>query len=56
MKDHGQGFDAEKTYNTLGVILMRDISSSLDDERIEIDTNNDGTEIKIYCTLEEEEE
>ncbi len=54
VKDHGQGFDAKKTYNTLGVTLIRDISTSLDDESIEINTK-DGTEIKIYCTLEEEE-
>jgi len=53
VKDHGKGFDAEKTYNTLGVTLIRDISRTLDNERIEINAK-DGTEIKIYCMLEEE--
>ena len=51
IKDNGKGFDAEKTYNTLGVTLMKDISTFLDDEHIEINTN-EGTEIKIYCALQ----
>jgi two-component sensor histidine kinase len=52
VKDHGKGFDMQKMYNTLGVTLMKDISTSLDDEKIEIDVK-DGTEIRIYCTLQE---
>jgi len=53
VKDYGKGFDAEKTYNTLGVTLMKDLSNALDNENIEINTKN-GTEIKVYCTLEKE--
>ena len=51
IRDYGKGFDTEKTYNTLGVTLMKDISTSLDDENIAIQSDKNGTEIKIYCAL-----
>lgn len=51
VKDYGQGFDAQKEYHTLGMTLMKDLSRSLDDKCMEINIEN-GTEIKIYCTLE----
>ncbi|MEA1954598.1 MAG: sensor histidine kinase [Campylobacterota bacterium] len=50
VKDYGKGFYTQKSYNTLGVTLMKDLSATLDDKGIEIDTSN-GTEIKIYCAL-----
>lgn len=53
IKDYGKGFDTDKRYNTLGVTLMRDISRSLNGQEMEINNKN-GTEIKIYCTLNEE--
>ena len=53
VKDYGKGFDTDKKYNTLGVTLMKDISRSLNSQEMEIDNKN-GTEIKVYCTLNEE--
>ena len=52
VKDYGKGFDAKKSHNTLGVTLMQDISRSLKNGHIEINTK-EGTEIKVYCTLED---
>ncbi len=54
IQDHGKGFDKEKIYNTLGVTLMKDISTFLDDENIEIQSGNNGTKVKIYCALEKD--
>ncbi len=51
VKDYGEGFDATANYKTLGVTLMQDISRSLESNGMEIESEN-GTEIRIYCTLE----
>jgi two-component sensor histidine kinase len=53
IKDYGRGFNAEKIYHTLGMTLMEDLSASLPNGRLEINAD-EGTEIKIYFTLEEE--
>ena len=50
VKDHGKGFDTTKTYQTLGLTLMKDISRSLYDDEMVIEHKN-GTEIIVYCNL-----
>ncbi len=52
--DHGKGYDNKKTYKTLGITLMKDISTSLHNENIEIQSDQNGTEVKIYCSLEKD--
>ena len=54
IKDHGKGYDKDKTYNTIGLTLIKDISTSLHDENIEIQSDDNGTEVKIYCTIEKD--
>ena len=53
VKDYGKGFDADKKHQTLGMTLMKDISRSMNSQEMEIENEN-GTEVKVYCTLNEE--
>jgi len=52
IKDYGKGFNTDKIYHTLGMTLMEDISTSLPNGSMEIKVD-EGTEIKIYFTIEE---
>ena len=53
VKDHGKGFDTTKSYQTLGMTLMQDLSRSLHDDEMEIEHKN-GTEIIVHCALTKE--
>ncbi len=50
--DNGKGFDTEKTYQSLGVTLIKDLSSTLMNNSLMI-KKSEGTLIKIYFNLEE---
>jgi two-component sensor histidine kinase len=51
IKDNGKGFDTAKEYNTLGLNLIKDISSHLHpSKKLSIDTSS-GTDITIYCQM-----
>jgi len=52
IKDYGQGFNVDKAYHTLGMTLIDDLSASLPHGKMEI-KGDEGTEIKIYFTIEE---
>ncbi len=52
IKDNGRGFDATKTYKSLGMTLIKDLVTTLPNGTINID-GIDGTAIEIYFTLEE---
>ena len=53
IKDYGLGFNKEREFNSLGMTLIEDLSASLPDGELYIDTAN-GTLIQVYFTLEEE--
>ena len=50
--DNGKGFDTEKTYKSLGMTLIKDLSSTLMSSSLMI-KKSEGTLIKIYFNLEE---
>ena len=50
--DNGKGFDTEKTYQSLGMTLIKDLSSTLMNNSLMI-KKSEGTLIKIYFNLEE---
>jgi two-component sensor histidine kinase len=56
IKDNGKGFDTQSLAdNTMGLNLIRDISSSLSDKIPSIDSNNNGTHITVYCDIKGED-
>jgi two-component sensor histidine kinase len=52
IKDNGKGFDTEKTYRSLGVTLIKDLSTTLHNGTIALNGEN-GAIIRIYFDLEE---
>ncbi len=52
IQDNGKGFDTEKNYRSLGVTLIKDLSSTLCNGIIDMDGKN-GAIIKIYFDLKE---
>jgi len=50
--DNGKGFDTEKTYQSLGMTLIKDLSSTLMNSSLMI-KKSEGTLIKIYFNLGE---
>jgi len=52
IKDYGLGFDTQREFQSLGMTLIHDLSTSLPNGKIAIDTTN-GTQITI-CFSEEE--
>ena len=52
IKDDGKGFDTSKTYKSLGVTLIKDLSATLSESTIDID-GDDGVSIKIFFSKEE---
>jgi two-component sensor histidine kinase len=50
--DNGRGFDTEKKYQSLGMTLIQDLSSTLLNSSLMI-KKSEGTLIKIYFNLEE---
>jgi len=52
IKDNGKGFDADKTYRSLGVTLIKDLSTTLPHGTIKINGKN-GTTIQLYFDLKE---
>lgn len=53
VKDYGKGFNTEKEHQTLGMTLIEDLSLSLPKGSMKVDVS-DGTEIKVYFSIEEE--
>ncbi len=53
IKDYGQGFDADKSYDSLGMTLIEDLSAGLPHGSMSIKVDN-GTQIQIYCDIEGE--
>ena len=51
--DNGKGFDTKESYNSLGMTLIHDLSSTLANSTLLI-KRSEGTLIKIYFTLEEQ--
>ena len=52
IEDNGKGFDTTKTYKSLGMTLIKDLSSTLLNSNITI-LGEEGVMIKIYFNLEE---
>jgi|GEM_PF-812651 len=52
IKDNGKGFDTEKTYRSLGVTLIKDLSTTLHNGTIALNGGN-GAIIRIYFDLKE---
>ncbi len=52
IQDDGKGFDTSKTYKSLGVTLIKDLSITLPNSTIDINGSN-GTKIQIYFDKEE---
>ena len=52
IKDNGKGFDTTKTYKSLGMTLIKDLSSTLLNSNITI-LGKEGVVIKIHFNLEE---
>ena len=52
IQDNGKGFDTTKTYKSLGMTLIQDLSSALMNSSLMI-KKSEGTLIKIYFNLEE---
>lgn len=50
--DNGKGFDSSKSYKSLGMTLIKDLSSTLMNSSLMI-KKSEGTLIKIYFNLEE---
>ena len=53
IKDYGLGFNKDREFNSLGMILIEDLSASLPEGELHIDTTQ-GTLIQVYFTLKEE--
>jgi len=51
--DNGRGFDTSKTYKSLGLTLIQDLSATFPGNNISID-GNDGVKIKIFFDKEED--
>ena len=52
IKDNGKGFDTSKTYKSLGLTLIKDLSATLTNSTIVID-GTEGVTIKIFFNKEE---
>jgi len=52
IRDNGKGFDTTKSYRSLGVTLIQDLSSTFTNGSIHMNGTN-GTTIKIYFDLKE---
>jgi len=52
IKDNGKGFDTTKTYKSLGMTLIKDLSSTLLNSNVTI-LGKEGVVIKIHFNLEE---
>lgn len=53
IEDNGKGFDTSKTYQSLGMTLINDLSATFPGSAIYID-GNEGVKIKIFFDKEEE--
>jgi len=53
IRDYGLGFNTQKKFNSLGMTLIEDLSSSLPNGRLEIIQNN-GTLIQVYFNVKGE--
>ncbi len=53
IEDNGRGFDTSKTYKSLGLTLIQDLSATFPGNNISID-GNEGVKIKIFFDKEEE--
>lgn len=53
IEDNGRGFDTSKTYKSLGLTLIKDLSATFPGNNISID-GNEGVKIKIYFDKEED--
>lgn len=53
IEDNGRGFDTSKTYKSLGLTLIKDLSATFPGNNISID-GNEGVKIKIFFDKEEE--
>lgn len=53
IQDNGKGFDTSKTYKSLGLTLIKDLSVTLHHSTIDIQGEN-GTKIEIYFDKEEQ--
>jgi two-component sensor histidine kinase len=53
IKDYGKGFNVDKTYHTLGMTLIEDLSHSLPNGSMDIKVS-EGTELKIYFNAQED--
>jgi len=51
IKDNGKGFDTSKTYKSLGLTLIKDLSATLPNSTIKIE-GKDGVNIQIYFDKE----
>ena len=51
IKDYGLGFDTQREFQSLGMTLIQDLSASLPNGKIDIDTTN-GTQITICFSKE----
>jgi two-component sensor histidine kinase len=52
IKDYGLGFNKEREFNSLGMTLIEDLSASLPEGTLDIDTS-EGTHIQIYFNVKE---
>lgn len=52
IKDYGLGFNKEREFSSLGMTLIEDLSASLPEGELHIDTT-DGTHIQIYFNVKE---
>jgi len=52
IKDNGKGFDATKTYKSLGMTLIKDLATTLPNGNVNIN-GKDGVVIEVYFSLEE---
>ena len=53
IEDNGRGFDTSKTYKSLGLTLIKDLSATFPGNNISID-GNEGVKIKIFFDKEED--
>ena len=53
IEDNGRGFDTLKTYKSLGLTLIKDLSATFPGNNISID-GNEGVKIKIFFDKEED--
>ncbi len=52
IKDNGKGFDTDKSYRSLGVTLIKDLSTTLPHGTIKMNGKS-GTEVQLYFDLKE---